>query len=177
MYYWYNACQILFIEMSSVFFTGLQDFCFPLFSFFSRWHWVWNNQTFKIKVWSKPKEYLFLTFKTIDANNFVNIVFSYKVSIRVYDSHTFTERTLLVSDLNFGTLSHFLAVKSHSFWFKSEKLCIHTQLNTTTNCFGHGQEMYQEELKIQIEWRQPTLDKIDSPLNLSLCFHSVGWLS
>ena len=38
----------------------------------------------------------------------------------------------------------------------------------------YGQEKYKEELKIQIEWRQSALDQIDSPLNLSLCFYSVG---
>ena len=38
IYYWYNACQILFIQMLIlqiyVFSTGPHYFCFPLFSFF-----------------------------------------------------------------------------------------------------------------------------------------------
>ena len=36
------------------------------------------------------------------------------------------------------------------------------------------QGKYKEELKIQIEWRQPDVGPIDSPLNLSLYNNNIG---
>ena len=48
------------------------------------------------------------------------------------------------------------------------------QISTDRGRFFHDQEKYIEELKIQIEWREPDVGPIDSPLNLSFYNNNIG---
>ena len=63
----------------------------------------------------------------------------------------------------------------HQKSVKKTKICLDPPVSDVCLlAFTKTTEYIKTELKIQIEWRQPALDQIDSPLNLSLCFYSAG---